>query len=285
MISATGGALRATDLQKLLFLYVNKWEDVPSFKFVPHRFGCFSFQAAADLESLSSKGCIKSNPKEGWKLTRTGQSVVKPSQVGRLKVFSETTVPERGDALISRLYREYPYFACRSSIVDRVVKDASIQKNIRKALPNATGTALFTLGYERDSIDGYLNRLIQNNVKLLCDVRKNPLSRKTGFSKRSLASFCERVDVDYIHMPELGIPGHRRRELNSQADYDALFEEYEREDLPLAADAIQKLGELLMKYNRIALTCFEKEPESCHRHCVAEEMQRVLPGCPEIQHI
>ena len=32
-----------------------------------------------------------------------------------------------------------------------------------------------TIGYEGRSIDEYLNLLIKNNIKLLCDVRKNPI--------------------------------------------------------------------------------------------------------------
>jgi len=166
-----------------------------------------------------------------------------------------------------------------------VVADPLVRKRIQQACPAANETALFTIGYEGDSIDGYLERLIRHNVKLLCDVRKNPLSRKTGFSKGSLSSYCGKVGIEYVHLPELGIPGHRRRELNSRADYEALFEEYTREDLPLAGEAVLRLGDLMRQHRRIALTCFEKVHEECHRHCVADEMQRVLPDCPEPQHI
>lgn len=94
-----------------------------------------------------------------------------------------------------------------------------------------------------------------------------------GFSKKQLSSYCERVGIEYRHMPELGIPGHRRRELDGLADYERLFEEYEREDLPQQGAAIQLIGELLEKHRRVALTCFEKEPEYCHRHCVAEAVE------------
>ena len=285
LIAAAGGRLGSTDLQKLLFLYVAKWDAGAGYRFVPHRFGCFSFQAAKDLETLTAKGCVEEDSRSRWCLSTIGNDQVNTAEAGRLKVFVEQTVPERGDALISRIYQDYPYYACRSGIVNRVVADPRERKRIRQARPSATETAVFTIGYEGDSIDGYLERLIRHNVKLLCDVRKNPLSRKTGFSKRSLAAYCEKVGIEYVHLPELGIPGHRRRELNSRADYEALFEEYTREDLPLAGEAVLRLGELMRQYGRIALTCFEKVHEECHRHCVADEMLRVLPDCPEPQHI
>jgi uncharacterized protein (DUF488 family) len=85
-------------------------------------------------------------------------------------------------------------------------------------------------------------------------------------------------------MAQLGIPSHRRRELNTQADYDALFVEYEKEDLPQQTPAISELLDLLKKHNRIALTCFELESHCCHRHCVSEAME-VNDDCPTAQHI
>ena len=116
-------------------------------------------------------------------------------------------------------------------------------------------------------------------------MRRNPLSRKAGFSREQLANYCSKVGIEYRHLPELGIPGHRRQELNTLADYTALFTIYRREDLPKARPAIKKLGRLLDEYERIALTCFEKEHQCCHRHCVADEMKRLIKACPEPQHI
>jgi uncharacterized protein (DUF488 family) len=73
-------------------------------------------------------------------------------------------------------------------------------------------------------------------------VRRNQMSRKTGFSKGQLSSYCAKVGIDYRHLLELGIPSHRRQELNTMADYQALFADYRKEDLPQAAAAIKELG-------------------------------------------
>ncbi len=43
LVHAAGGELAATDLQKLLFLYGQQCEDEPSYRFIPYRYGCFSF--------------------------------------------------------------------------------------------------------------------------------------------------------------------------------------------------------------------------------------------------
>ncbi|MEM9079769.1 MAG: DUF488 family protein [Verrucomicrobiota bacterium] len=285
LVHAAGGELAATDLQKLLFLYVRQCEAEPSYKFVPYKYGCFSFQSYADRSVLERKGMLYEAEDGQWTLTPKASTYLDPNREAAFTHFLTQTVPERGDALVERIYRLEPYYATRSKILDRVISDKKDQKTIKSAQPKSTNEALFTIGYEGDSIDGYLNRLIHNNVRLLCDVRRNPLSRKTGFSKRQLESYCRKVDIEYSHLPELGIPSHRRRRLESMADYQTLFAEYRAEDLPEARHAIEELGKLLKKYKRIALTCFEKEHECCHRHCVADEMHEILNACPAPQHI
>lgn len=285
LVHAAGGELAATDLQKLLFLYVQQCEETPSFHFVPYRYGCFSFQSYTDRSFLADRGLIHESNDGRWKITAKAMPYLDPKRKATFEHFLNRVAPERGDALVRRIYREYPYYACRSEIVDRVFPNLADHEQIQAAAPCETARALFTIGYEGDSIDGYLDRLIRNNVRLLCDVRRNPLSRKHGFSRQQLASYCGKVCIEYRHLPELGIPGHRRQELNTRADYDALFAIYRSEDLPAMRPAIKELGGLLNEYGRIALTCFEKEHECCHRHCVADEMKRLIKGCPYPEHI
>jgi uncharacterized protein (DUF488 family) len=110
---------------------------------------------------------------------------------------------------------------------------------------------------------------------MLCDVRRNPLSRKHGFSKATLRKACEGVGIGYEHLPELGIASEDRRNLNTQAAYDALFAEYERRSLPQNTAALEYICELVNRGERVALMCFERLPEQCHRHCVAEELARL----------
>ena len=73
---------------------------------------------------------------------------------------------------------------------------------------------------------------------------------------------------------ELERKSEARRELKTQADYDALFETYERDSLPKQSTALEKIREWVATGQRVALTCFELLPEQCHRHCVADELAR-----------
>ena len=107
---------------------------------------------------------------------------------------------------------------------------------------------------------------------MLCDVRRNPISRKYGFSKKALQNGCEAVGLRYEHLPELGIASTQRKNLETQADYDALFEEYEKAELPEQGPALEKIHAWVSDGDRVALTCYEHLPQQCHRHCVAKAL-------------
>lgn len=132
--------------------------------------------------------------------------------------------------------------------------------------------ALYTIGYEGRTQDEYLALLVDAGVTLLADVRRNPISRKKGFSKSTLGQGCAAVGIRYEHLPELGIASEKRKNLPTQAAVDALFAEYTREWLPTQGGALAKLQAWLDAGQRVALTCFERAPGDCHRHCVVEAL-------------
>ena len=117
------------------------------------------------------------------------------------------------------------------------------------------------------------------------DVRRNPLSQKYGFSKKLLSSFCERLDIKYVHIPEVGIDSSKRQELNNQQDYDSLFEDYKYTVLEETDSSQKQILELLEKYERIALTCFEADICQCHRTHLAEKIKNSPTFKYKLQHI
>jgi len=162
-----------------------------------------------------------------------------------------------------------PFFAINSEIASKVLTDNELKVIDRFRPQPPLEEHLYTIGYEGRSLEQYLSTLIQKNVKVLVDVRKNPISRKYGFSKKVLGSACEKLDIKYVHLPELGIPGELRRHLTTQADYDKLFTEYKSEILPGQESSLEKIITLLIVYKSIALTCYELSPAQCHRSAVS----------------
>ncbi|MCP5516648.1 MAG: DUF488 domain-containing protein [Verrucomicrobiales bacterium] len=276
LVDALGGEVCGLDFQKLLFLYCQDVEESPSYEFVPYRFGGFSFTSYADKRRLIEQGML-ADEERLWKLTPTGRAAAMVDRPERLRMhqFAKTHSQWRGEALVAEAYRRHPYFATRSEMATRVLaEDGPALTAVEAARPDPPRPGLVTIGYEGRALEGYLNRLLQDGVTLLCDVRRNAFSHKYGFSKNTLAESCGGVGIRYEHVPELGIPSGQRRELKTQSDYDALFARYERESLPKQTAALARIYAWIATGERVALTCFEKLPSQCHRHCVAEALER-----------
>lgn len=272
LLGALGGASGKTDFQKLLFLYCQESASNTPYDFVPHKFGAFSFTSYADRAKLTERGLLADCDR--WQLTAAGREAIGQTSEPWLTAFVDQCTL-RGDDLVADTYRRFPFFATRSEIADRLLAgdEAALVRIASAKRAWKGGTYLQTIGYEGHSLESYLNQLLRADVKVLCDVRRNPLSRKFGFSKKTLASGCEGVGIRYEHLPELGISSDQRQSLDTQADYDALFEEYERTSLPKQGDALAKIRGWVASGERVALTCFEHLPHQCHRHCVADALE------------
>jgi hypothetical protein len=287
MVDALGGDVGSLDFQKLLFLYCREVEPAPSYEFVPYRYGGFSFTSYEDKRRLIEQSLLPHEERCG-RLTPEGRKLARIAPAARLRIdaFARVHRTLRGDALVAESYRRHPYYAIRSEMAERVLAgDALAKLAIEAARPAAGRPGVCTIGYEGRSLEGYLNRLIQAGVTLLCDVRRNAFSHKYGFSKGTLSKACEGVGIRYEHLPELGIASEERRELKTQEDYDALFAVYEREMLPHQADALAKIGAWVKAGDRVALTCFEARPQQCHRHCVAEALRSELGNSFTASHL
>jgi len=286
LLEQFGGELDKISFQKLLFLLAQKQEK-PAFDFVPYKKGCFSFQSYADIRTMIKYGMISENiEKDDWIKTDnnyyTSTLSVKDKQV--LSYIKNQFENSSSDDLISFTYKRYPYYATKSTIAHKVLNKAELIK-VQETIPKNTSTILYTIGYEGVSLENYLNKLIRNDVKLLCDVRKNSLSMKYGFSKSQLQNACENLDIYYVHIPDLGISSDKRQSLNSQNDYDRLFKEYEKTTLISENKAIYNVLELLKKHKRIALTCFEANHCQCHRGTLAKAIIRLPEWKYELKHL
>jgi len=273
LLDALGGTVGMVDFQKLLFLYCQESSsNDPPYDFVPYKLGAFSFTSYADRRKLIERGFLEDD--DSWRLTSEGRAVVRRNPDTQLVSFARRHRDLHGDALVADTYRRYPFFATRSEIAQRVLEgdDAALAR-IDALRNDATGPALSTIGYEGHTLESYLTLLLRNGVTLLCDVRRNPISRKYGFSKTTLARGCEGVGVRYHHLPTLGIASEQRQSLDTQADYDALFAEYESSWLPKQCDTLEEIQHWIKGGERVALTCYEHQPSQCHRHCVADALE------------
>lgn len=194
--------------------------------------------------------------------------------------FSKYTTKD----LIKYTYRKYPFYAINSTVSKKYLTSKEI-KEVERNRPKSRLKCLFTLGYEGISLEDYLNKLLTNDIKILCDIRKNPLSMKYGFSKNQLKNSCEKIGIKYIHIPELGIDSAKRQKLVSQHDYDKLFSKYIKTTLKKNNSAMKTLIDLLISKSRIALTCFEANLNQCHRKHLADKLTKHAEWKYEVKHI
>lgn len=274
LIQEFGGSLDNLNFQKLLFLATRKQEK-KAFDFVPYKYGCFSFQANQDLSTMTKYGNVERND-HTWICTDNTnyKSILKKEDAATLTWAHNAYADFQTDDLILETYRNYPFFATKSKIAEKVLTTEELNRvNAQKRIYD--DPMFFTIGYEGISLETYLNKLIINDVKLLVDVRKNSFSMKYGFSKSQLQNACEGIGIKYSHMPQLGIESQERKELNSMVDYKNLFKSYKNTTLKENQEYLNQLKLLCEEHGRVAITCFEKEVCMCHRGIVSKEIAKL----------
>jgi uncharacterized protein (DUF488 family) len=284
LLQIFGESLGKTQLQKLLLLFAQRQEK-QDYHFVPYKYGCYSFQAAADISTMqkygqvlvTNKGIEKRDPIDYINL-------LKEKDRSALRQLHIIHGKKSYADLITYTYTRFPYFAINSEIADRYLNPEEL-KEVAKYKPTASKTILYTIGYEGISLEEYLNKLITKDIKVLVDVRNNPMSMKYGFTKSQLLNACNSVGIQYLHFPEVGIVSEQRQELNSQADYDKLFSKYRKDTLPHTVSSQEKILTLLMTKQRIALTCFEANICQCHRKHLAEAIVSLPDWKYELIHL
>ncbi|MCU0416337.1 MAG: DUF488 domain-containing protein [Cytophagaceae bacterium] len=278
------GNLEKIRLQKLLFLFAQKQEN-KAYDFVPYRFGCYSYSANADLTAMANKGILSETNSHFKSLDKTDYlKSLKETDRKQLLEIKKLYGSMSANKLMEHTYVNFPYWATKSEKAESILTKHELEK-VKNSIPVNNKTILFTIGYEGISLEEYLNRLLKNDVKILVDVRNNPLSMKYGFSKSQLKRYCESLGIQYIHFPEVGIQSEQRQELNTQTDYDKLFAVYRKNNLTKTVSTQNAILNLLIQHKRIALTCFEANICQCHRKHLAEAIE-TLPGFEyEVKHI
>lgn len=173
----------------------------------------------------------------------------------------------RPSTLMAYVYRQFPWFTANSK-VRRLCDRPLAPKRV------------YTVGYQGRLVDGFLDLLMRVGIRRVVDVRSNPVARGYGFHKIALARLCDKVQIEYLHFPQVGIGSDMRRGLKSLADYKALLAWYEAKTLPHQVPAVQRIAQLT-KDKPTALMCMEADPSFCHRSRLAKAVARMtgLSAC------
>ena len=144
---------------------------------------------------------------------------------------------------------------------------------------------LFTVGYEGASLDEFMLALKKHHIRCIADLRKNPVSRKRGFSKKLLGEGLDAQGIAYIHLPGLGTPTEwRKQEKEGLLSRKKMFNNYVKKVLPQHPDDLRTLQKLMSRKG-LALLCYEADASDCHRSFVAQELTRLEKGAVQTVNI
>jgi uncharacterized protein (DUF488 family) len=277
LLADAGG--EATHLEVTKWAFLTRMETSSAggssfYQFVPYQYGPFSFGLFQEVAAMTRNGLIEETPGSRWRLTDAGRAEARraesgPAASGRsiVKRFAGKPATE----LIDHVYERYPWFTINSKIR-------------REAARPVAPPAVYTAGYEGLLIDGFLNGLLKHGLARLIDVRHNPIARRYGYHKSTLARLCGNLGIEYRHVPELGIPSEDRQGLTSggMAERMRLFESYERTTLTTQTTVIAAVAKMV-KEKASVLVCMEATPCECHRSRLAKPIA-TLTGLP-IEHL
>ena len=133
------------------------------------------------------------------------------------------------------------------------------------------GGRIYSVGYEGLTVGGLVERLQQNRIEEVVDVRASPYSRRPGFSKKRLAASLAAAGLAYRHEPLLG---NAFRDLDDFDAAMALMRDHLAAGEPAAA--VDRLVALATD-RRIAVLCLEADQRRCHRQIVLDAALRRAP--------
>lgn len=138
-----------------------------------------------------------------------------------------------------------------------------------------------TIGYEGLDIDAFMALLAENGIETVVDVREMPLSRKPGFSKKTLTNILNLSGFEYVHMVKLGCPKAVRDRYRQDGDW-GLYTEGFLNYLGTQQSSVVELSNLAVS-SSCALLCYEADFNYCHRLMVANAVKDYCGA--EIKHI
>lgn len=137
----------------------------------------------------------------------------------------------------------------------------------------------FTVGYSGRNIAEVLRALLDAGVRCLVDVRITPISMyKPDFSKSNLVRHLAEAGMEYLHLPDLGVPKDIRGLAVGKRDRNEIWAWYD-ENIALDFGYRNMHRFFNLSEHPVAFMCTELDPTSCHRHrlCLALE-QNGLSG-------
>lgn len=133
---------------------------------------------------------------------------------------------------------------------------------------------LFTLGYENQQPESYVKALIDAGVRLVVDVRENPWSQRPAYVGGTLRRSLEAVNIGYSHRKLLGNPARIRKTARTASQCLREYRAYLNQDPTAIHLLLEEIRCLELQGIALCLTCYERDPNNCHRSVIVDELVR-----------
>lgn len=249
-------------LVKWAFLLDKEVKMQSFYQFLPYLHGPFSFTLYHELKALIRNSYIIEPSKDAIQRTSdVAAPAIDPTLKNAIMGFSKKKYRSMSsEELINHVYSDYPWFTINAKDIRKRKEERPIGK-----------CEVYTVGYEGLQIDGFLNILLKAGIQQVIDVRFNPVARRYGFHKSTLARLCENLNIQYRHVPEVGIPSESRANLQQAADYKQLFQNYKKKVLSAQQDIVKTIADWIASKPSV-LVCMEADPCFCHRSHLADQI-------------
>ena len=127
---------------------------------------------------------------------------------------------------------------------------------------------IFTIGYEQRTGKDLIAALKKAGVEHLADIRKKPISRKADFRAKALRQLCEKAGIEYGPWPYLGATEEMRERVKATGDFAAFHKEFRAYAKKCLKEPIKRLA-AVAEGKVVALLCYERAHEECHRRTIA----------------
>lgn len=135
----------------------------------------------------------------------------------------------------------------------------------------------FTIGYTGRTTSAIVEALLANEVRTLVDIRQNAISMyRPELSKSNLAKMLASHGMNYVHLPQLGVPRDIRAKAIESGTREVIWDWYDEHVIGEFFGTGRNLHFFLNCVEHpVALMCTEIDPQECHRHRLSLALERM----------
>jgi uncharacterized protein (DUF488 family) len=132
----------------------------------------------------------------------------------------------------------------------------------------------YTLGYQGLDVYTYVRTLRDAGVGVVVDVRETPWSYKRSFCKSALSLELSKAGIEYVHVRSAGNPKENRRTAPTREECLKRYRKHLSSNPEAVTDLMEVIKLAAKRKKSTCLTCYEKEPQECHRSILATALQK-----------